>query len=124
MLDSLPADYDDHYGRANGHAPNRFGFWRWCRFQTTVGPRGGRRPRFFASSNPIFDARFLHIYGSFPILGREPFRETGSKTERLSCGRTFVSRLIAPDRPPFRNCCIQFCLALLTLRTVFFAVVG
>src|SRR5580704_18146198 len=124
MLDSLPADHDDHYGRAYGYAPDRLRFRRRRRFAATVGPRRCRRPRLFASRYLVFDACFLHLYGPFPNMGREPFREIGSKTELLSCGRTFFSRLITSDRPASRNSCLQFCLALLTFSTVFFSVVA
>src|SRR5580704_8733797 len=121
MFDSLPANHDDYHGRAYGYASDRFGLWCRCRLQTPSRSRRGRRPGFFASRNLIFNACFLHLYGPVPNLGGESFRETASKTERLSCGRTFLSRLTTTDS---RNCCIQFCPALLTFRTVFFSVVG
>src|ERR1700683_3294567 len=97
MPDSLPSHHDDHHGGVDGHTAHRFGFRRWRRFQASTGTGSSRRARFFAGGDAVSDTRFLHLYGSFPKLGREPFRDTKPETERSSFRRTLLGRLTLPN---------------------------
>src|ERR1700693_3682024 len=123
MFDSLPSHHDDHYGGVDGHTAHRFGLRRWRRFQASAGTRGGRGPCFLAGGDAVSDARFLHLYGPLPDVGREPFRETEPETEHGSRRRTLTGRL-TPTK--FRRYVLfhSFSPLLLAFRTVFFSGVG
>ena len=63
---ALPADHDDHHGRAGGHAADRTGAGRGIGSAPSAGAGGGGRPGGFATADAIHHAGGLHLYGAFP----------------------------------------------------------